>query len=175
MWFLYTIIHVSVLHYYSERSEGIIGFKYHWFTHVAYDCWITHSNLLALQVRPPDDTIYVRFATKNPKRTRWVFHGKYFWMLFTEFIPPLQMIKSKLIVRVVLCHSHEHLIIMSSNVFIEHIYTVINYWAMTVQTHTIIIQQTDACYELGHKTYCNLHLKYVKTFYDHLDTRHSSY
>ncbi|XP_064382257.1 ubiquitin-conjugating enzyme E2 W-like isoform X2 [Halichondria panicea] len=26
------------------------------------------------KVRPPDDTIYVRFATKNPKRTRWVFH-----------------------------------------------------------------------------------------------------
>ena len=30
-----------------------------------------------LQVRPPDDTIYVRFATKNPKKTRWVFHGEF--------------------------------------------------------------------------------------------------
>jgi hypothetical protein len=29
-----------------------------------------------VQVRPPDDTIYVRFATKNPKKTRWVFHGE---------------------------------------------------------------------------------------------------
>ena len=30
-----------------------------------------------VQVRPPDDTVYLRFATKNPKKTRWVFHGEW--------------------------------------------------------------------------------------------------
>jgi len=50
---------------------------------------LDHLKLLfLLQVRPPDDTIYVRFASKNPKKTRWVFHGtleKRGWFLMTKF------------------------------------------------------------------------------------------
>ena len=30
-----------------------------------------------MQVPPPDNMIYVRFAGKNPKKTRWVFHGMF--------------------------------------------------------------------------------------------------
>jgi len=47
---------------------------------------------LIVQVRPPDDTIYVRFATKNPKKTRWVFHGELlkFYLHITHTIGPVQ-------------------------------------------------------------------------------------
>ena len=54
---------ISIPGFVRNIAQSVIHYKVLWCSHL-------------MQVRPPDDTIYVRFATKNPKKTRWVFHGE---------------------------------------------------------------------------------------------------
>jgi ubiquitin-conjugating enzyme E2 W len=34
------------------------------------------NNILLIQKRPPDNTFYVKTCNKNPKKTKWWYHGK---------------------------------------------------------------------------------------------------
>lgn len=34
--------------------------------------------LINLQKRPPDNAFYVKTCNKNPKKTKWWYHGEYF-------------------------------------------------------------------------------------------------
>ncbi|NXU63224.1 UBE2W enzyme, partial [Horornis vulcanius] len=44
---------------------------------VTADCLIICRSFLLLQRRPPDNSFYVRTCNKNPKKTKWWYHGKY--------------------------------------------------------------------------------------------------
>lgn len=41
------------------------------------DCLIICRSFFVLQRRPPDNSFYVRTCNKNPKKTKWWYHGKY--------------------------------------------------------------------------------------------------
>lgn len=43
-----------------------------------YVIQLVNTNFVLLQRRPPDNSFYVRTCNKNPKKTKWWYHGEYF-------------------------------------------------------------------------------------------------
>lgn len=46
-----------------------------------------------MQKRPPDNTFYVKTCNKNPKKTKWWYHGKKRVILYiTMLVPGIHLI-----------------------------------------------------------------------------------
>lgn len=70
---------LSIISMLSSCKEKVGNLRWHLFGWVGGIISLLNikTNVLLLQRRPPDNSFYVRTCNKNPKKTKWWYHGEY--------------------------------------------------------------------------------------------------